>query len=193
MDSNYQLILRSIQKHVELSEQDEKCLCSFLHPLQVKNKELLLEEGKVADSTFFVNEGCLRSYNIDENGFEHILQFAPPGWWIADLYSVVSKRPGTLNIDALEHSKVLSLKRIDQERLFLELPKIERYFRIITENSLVSHRQRLIDNMSLSATERYDVFCKRYPELIHTLPQKQIAAYIGVTPEFFSKMKSKMK
>ena len=193
MDSNYHLILSSIQKHVSLTEDDEKCFCSFLHPIKVKNKEILLEEGQVADSTFFVNEGCLRSYNIDENGFEHILQFAPSGWWIADLYSVVSKRPGTLNIDALENSKVLSMKRVDQERLFIELPKIERYFRIITENSLVSHRQRLIDNMSLSAHERYEVFCKRYPELIHTLPQKQIAAYIGVTPEFFSKMKSKIK
>jgi CRP-like cAMP-binding protein len=193
MDSKYQLILNSIKKHVELTTVDEVCFCSFLNSLKVKNKQILLEEGKVAEATYFVNEGCLRSYNIDENGYEHILQFAPAGWWIADLYSVISKRPGTLNIDALEASHVFVMSRIDQEKLFIELPKIERYFRIITENSLVSHRQRLIDNLSLSAPERYEVFCKRYPELINTLPQKQIAAYIGVTPEFFSKMKSKMK
>lgn len=193
MTTNYRIILNSIKKHVLLNEEEEACFCSFFSQRKVKNKETLLKEGEIADATFFVNEGCLRSYNIDENGFEHILQFAPSGWWIADLYSVISKRPGTLNIDALENSIVLVMLRSDQERLFIELPKIERYFRIITENSLVSHRQRLIDNMSLSAPERYEVFCKRYPELIHTLPQKQIAAYIGVTPEFFSKMKSKIK
>jgi CRP-like cAMP-binding protein len=73
------------------------------------------------------------------------------------------------------------------EQLYHEIPKLERFFRILTENSLVAHQERLMDNLSLSAEERFDKFCKRYPDIIQRVPQKQIASYIGVTPEFFSK------
>jgi len=132
----------------------------------------------------------LRGYTVDENGFEHILQFAPPDWWIADMYSLITQKSGNLNIDAIEDSEVLLLAKKDQEKLFADVPKFERFFRIITENSLVSSRQRLLDNMSLTAMQRYEVFCHHYPTLIECLPQKLIASYIGVTPEFLSKVKA---
>ena len=101
-------------------------------------------------------------------------------------------QPGNFNIDALEDSEVLLLAQQDQEKLYRDIPKFERFFRIITEKSLVASRQRLLDNLSLNARQRYEQFCKRYPTLIHCLPQKQIAAYIGVTPEFLSKMKAEL-
>lgn len=106
------------------------------------------------------------------------------------MYSLLSQKPGQLNIDALEDTEVLLLPKSEQEKLYLENPKFERFFRIITENSLVSNRQRVIDGLSLSAEERYHGFCKRYPSLIERLPQKQVASYIGVTPEFLSKLKA---
>lgn len=105
------------------------------------------------------------------------------------MYSFISGRPGQLYIDALEHSELLLLSKSNQEKLYHDVPKFERFFRIIVENSLVAGRQRILDNMSLSATQRYDQFCQQYPTLIHRLPQKQIAAYIGVTPEFLSKLR----
>jgi len=140
-----------------------------------------------------VTSGCLRSYTVDKNGVEHVLSFAPPAWWIADMYSLISQKPGTLNIEALEDTETILLSKTDQEKLYIEIPKFERFFRILTENSLVANQQRIIDNMSLTAEDRYSIFCKRYPTLIDHLPQKQIASYIGVTPEFFSRMRSRMK
>ncbi len=98
--------------------------------------------------------------------------------------------PGTLNIDALDDTEVLLLAKKDQENLFADVPKFERFFRIITENSLITSRLRLMDNLSQSAQQRYVNFCNRYPDLIECLPQKQIAAYIGITPEFLSKMRA---
>jgi CRP-like cAMP-binding protein len=151
-----------------------------------------LHENEVCTTSAFVIKGCLRAYTIDANGFEHILQFAPAGWWVADMHSLISKQPGQLIIDALVDTEVLLLDRKDQEKLFSSIPKFERFFRIITENALVSSHQRLLDNMSLRAGERYSRFCKRYPSLIDYLPQKQVAAYIGVTPEFLSKMKAEL-
>jgi len=76
--------------------------------------------------------------------------------------------------------------------LYHSIPKLERFFRILTENSLVASQQRLMDNLSLSAEERFEKFTKKYPSLIQHVSQKQIASFIGVTPEFFSKMKARL-
>jgi CRP-like cAMP-binding protein len=165
---------------------------SLLVPKSIKRKQFLLREGEVCKHTAFVTTGCLRAYTIDRNGFEHILHFAPPGWWVADMYSLVSQQAGNLFIEAVEASEILLLSKSRQEQLYADIPKFERFFRILAENSLVTHRQRLLDNLSLPAQDRYAIFCKRYPTLIQCLPQKYIAAYIGVTPEFFSKMRKEL-
>ncbi len=182
-------ILENIAKHISLEAGEESHFLSLLTSQKIKRKQFWLREGEICKHSAFVVSGCLRAYNIDTNGFEHILQFAPPDWWVADMYSLLSQEAGNLFVDAIEDTEVLLLSKQKQEQLYVDIPKFERFFRIITENSLVASRQRLLDNLSLPAQDRYALFCKRYPTLIQCLPQKQIAAYIGVTPEFFSKMR----
>jgi CRP-like cAMP-binding protein len=184
------LILQNIAKHIQLSPTEKAHFSSLLTLKKLKKKQFLLQEGEICRHSAFVTSGCLRGYTVDTNGFEHILQFAPTDWWIADMYSLLTAQPGNLNIDAMEDSEVLLLAKKDQEQLYQDIPKFERFFRIITENSLVTNRQRLLDSLSLTAQQRYEAFCARYPTLINQLPQKQIAAYIGVTPEFLSKMRA---
>jgi CRP-like cAMP-binding protein len=186
----YDLILKNISKHISLSLEEESLFTSLLVSKKIKKKHFFLQENELCSYTAFVTFGCLRSYTIDKNGFEHVLSFAPIDWWITDLYSLISKKPAILNIDAVEDSEVLLLSKSDEDLLFKEVPKFERFFRIILENSLVAHQQRVLDNMSLSAQERYLIFCKKYPTLVNHLPQKQIASFLGVTPEFFSKMRT---
>ena len=181
-------LLRHITDSISLSNEEKNYFVSLLKIQKVKKKQVLLREGEIDKQGIFVTNGCLRSYAIDKNGFEHALQFAPPGWWIGDMRSYISERPGILNIDAIEDSELLLLSKDAVDRLFLKIPKLERLFRILTENSLATYQQRLIDNLSLPAIERYNNFCRLYPSLIELLPQKQIASYIGVTPEFLSKM-----
>lgn len=188
----HELICRNVSKHIDLTPAEEAHFSAMLIPHALRRKEFFLQEGEICKHSVFVVKGCLRGYTVDSNGFEHILQFAPPDWWIADMYSLLSGRPGNLNIDALEDSEVLLLAKKDQEQLYHDVPKFERFFRIITENALVTSRQRVLDNLSLSAQQRYEAFCQRYPTLINYLPQKQIASYIGVTPEFLSKMRSEL-
>lgn len=186
------LIIDSITRHIHLSTEEKVHFVSLLQPKVYKRRQFILEEGQICKYSFFVTKGCLRGFTVDQNEFEHVLNFAPAGWWIADMYSLLTQKPGILNIDPLEETEVLLLSKVKQEKLYLEIPQFERFFRIITENSLVAYQQRLIDNLSLTAEERYHNFCKRYPTLINTLPKKQIASYIGVTPEFFSRMQHRM-
>jgi len=186
------LIIDSISKHIQLSAEEKEHFLSLLQPKSYKRKQFLLQDGDVCKYSTFVIKGCLRGFTIDQNGFEHVLNFAPVGWWIADMYSLLTQKLGILNIESLEDTEVLLLSKSRQEKLYHDIPQFERFFRIITENSLVSYQQRLIDNLSLTAEERYHNFCRRYPTLINNLPKKQIASYIGVTPEFFSRMQHNM-
>lgn len=191
MEAN-DLILNNISGYIRLTKEEKAFFISLLKPMKLKRRQMLLKEGEICRYSSFVIQGCLRGYSVDENGFEHVLNFAPQNWWIADMYSLITQKPGVLNIEALEDTEILTLSKINQEELYINVPVFERFFRIITENSLVSYQQRLLDNLSLTAEERYHNFCKRYPTLINTLPSKQIASYVGVTPEFFSKLKHQM-
>ena len=186
------LLLSAIAKHISLIAEEQQQLIAVLSFKKVKKKQFLYQEGDISKQAIFVTEGCLRSYSIDKNGFEHILQFAPPGWWISDMRSMITQEPGTLYIDAVDDSEIILIQRNDLEKLYTAIPKLERFFRILAENSLATYQHRLIDNLSLSALERYGNFCKSYPSLIENLPQKQVAAYIGVTPEFLSTMLNKV-
>ena len=185
-------ILENISKIVTLTPQEQALFLSNVETKNYKAKTILLNAGEICKHSYFVNSGLLRSFNINDNIVEHVLQFACEGWWIGDMYSLLSQKPGNLFIEVMEDSEVVLLPKENQEKLYAEIPKLERFFRILTENSLVSNQERLMDNLSLTAEERFEKFCKKYPTLIHKLPQKHIASYIGVTPEFFSKMKSRL-
>lgn len=187
-----QSILQNIAKHVSLTTEEEILLLSKIETKQFKAKTILLSSGEIADCTYFVNSGILRSFNINDNIIEHVLHFACEGWWIGDMYSYISEKPGNLFIEVLEDAELVIISKENHQILYKEIPKLERFFRILAENSLVAHQERLMDNLSLSSEERFEKMCKKYPSLIQKVAQKHLASYIGVTPEFFSKMKARL-
>jgi len=186
------LLLQNISKHVSLTSEEEDIIFNAFDKASLKAKTIAIKPGDEAHFTYFVLKGILRSYTIDDNGTVHILSFATPGWWVADMYSYLTGKPAVLYVDVMEDCDVLILQRNDAERLFTEVPKLERFFRILTENNLIANQQRILDKMALTAEERYEKFLQKYPDIINCLPQKYIASFIGVTPEFFSKMKSNL-
>lgn len=186
------LILQNISKFVSLTPEEEALFLSNIKTKSFKAKTILLSAGEVSTCTYFVNSGILRSFTINDNIIEHVLHFACEGWWIGDMYSYISEQPGHLFIEVLEDAEVVIITKENHQKLYEEIPKLERFFRILAENSLVAHQERLMDNLSLTAEERFEKMCKKYPSLIHQVAQKHLASYIGVTPEFFSKMKSRL-
>ncbi|MHC5352577.1 Crp/Fnr family transcriptional regulator [Myroides sp. LJL115] len=186
------LLLKNIALHINLSEQEQQQVLSYFIKESYPSKTRLVEAEKQISSTYFVLSGILRNYYVDQQGNEHTLSFSSSGWWMADMYSFLSQSVSSSYIEVLEQSEVLILTRENQTALFENVPKMERYFRILLERSLIANSQRIIDNLSLTAQERYERFNKRYPTIKNCLAQKQIASYLGVTPEFFSKMKKNL-
>lgn len=186
------LILANISRHIDLDPKERDFFLGLLEPKQLKRKKVYLRQGAVCKHVAFVLDGALKSYKIDGDGKEHILNFAVRDWWIADLYSFFSQKPAILNIEAIDDAQVLLLSQKDQALLYEKIPKFERFFRIMVENALVASQQRLVDNMSLPAQERYLRFIKKYPSIPVLVPQHSIASYLGITPEFLSKIRSRL-
>lgn len=186
------LIIKNVARHITLDEKEKAFFLSVLEPKSLKRKTLYLKTGTVCKYSAFVLDGALKGFTVDREGKEHILSFATPGWWISDMYSLLSQKPAILNIEAIADAEVLTLSRDNQQLLYEKIPKFERFFRILVENSLVANQQRLIDNMSSTAEERYLRFIKKYPTIPSCVPQHNIASYLGITPEFLSKIRARL-
>ncbi len=182
------LLFQSFAKHITLTTEEETAIMSLLQSKKIKKKQFLLQEGDVNYSVKFVLAGLLRLYAIDKSGIEHVIQFAPAGWWITDMQSYLNQSPGSFFIDALEETEILEIRKEHMDELYVQIPKLERFFRILAENALAAQQQRMAATLTLTAKERYACFIDLYPGLGQQLPQKYVASYIGVTPEFFSKM-----
>lgn len=137
-------------------------------------------------------DGCLRMYFVDEKGTEHILQFATEDWWITDIGSFYGEKPSRLFVDALEASEILQIRKEDLIYLYVNYPKFDRYFRVLVENAFVKMQERVLQNISSTAAERYLSFLNDYPNLSNRISQVQIASFIGVTPEFLSKIRKNL-
>ncbi|OOV20486.1 Crp/Fnr family transcriptional regulator [Flavobacterium sp. LM4] len=160
------------------------------HSRLYRKKQYVLQEGDVCTKFNFVVRGCLRTYNVDKKGSIHILQFAVENNWINDLGSFHGMKPSKMNIDAIEDTVVLQINYEDLISLYKQSPIFDRIFRVLIENGYIHLQERLLQNISSTAEERYESFLSRFPHLINRISQVQIAAYLGVTPEFLSRLRN---
>ncbi|MDH3244556.1 MAG: Crp/Fnr family transcriptional regulator [Saprospiraceae bacterium] len=179
-------------KLLPLDEEEKSVVEEVFKRRKVKRRQFILQEGDFCRHNTFVIDGCFRMYMVDENGKEHNLQFAIENWWIGDIGSFHSEEPTHLYIEAIEHSVILQITKQDQLRLFVEHPKFNRIFRVMTENALVSAQRRILQNISSTAEERYLDFLERYPHFFNRISNVQIASYLGVTPEFLSTIRKRL-
>ena len=182
----FEPILHNIGKHIALEPDEAAFFTALLQYRDLPKKEHLLKEGQLCRTINYVESGALRAFHCSPDGRDSTIMFAIADWWITDMYCFVSEQPAMQNIVAIDDSCVWQLKKDDLERLYIKVPKFERFFRIIMQNSYIREQLRVLQNLSLSAEERYDIFLQKYPQLIPYLSQKQIASYLGVTPEFLS-------
>ena len=186
------ILKQNILNHITLSNKELENFCDLFHNKKVLKKHFLLREGEVCKFEGFVTKGLFRVYHIDNNGFEQVLYFAQENWWIADIDSFTNEKPSQLYIQAIEDSEVLLISKKDKEFAFNNIPKIEKLFRIMTQKTHIALQRRMIDNLSKTANQRYIDFIEKYPKLFQRLTNVQIAAYLGISHEFLSKIRRKI-
>ncbi len=182
-------IFHNIQKHISLSDSEKRHLLSLLVVKSVSRKELILKQGQLCSKIYFIESGSLRAYNINSDGKESTIMFAVRDWWITDMNCFVNQKPSMLSIEALEASNIIGLEHETIKSLYATIPKFERFFRILFQNAYIREQKRALNNISLTTEEKYWEFVKQYPQIAAKVTQKQIASYLGVTPEFLSAVK----
>jgi CRP-like cAMP-binding protein len=188
----FELLFEKFDEKVQLTEEEKKLSRSFFSPKKLRKKQYMLQEGDVCKNVAFVEKGMLRSYTISDKGGEHIIQFAFEGWWIGDHYSFLTGEPSVYSIDALEDSELLLLSGQAEEEMMRKIPKLERYFRLLLQNSLISLQSRLAGSLSKSAEERYSELVGSCPTIPQRVPQHMMASFLGITPETLSRIRKQI-
>ena len=189
---NIQPLIEHFANYLPLDPEEIEDVKNRFHQKNVRKRQLILQEGDVCKHYTFVVEGCFKMYKVDERGREHNLQFAVENNWIADIGSFHSEKPSELSIEALEQSVILQIKKPDLLYLYTNYPKFDRNFRVLIEDAFVDLQKRVLQNISSTAEERYLDFLENFPELFNRISNVQIASYIGVTPEFLSKVRKEI-
>lgn len=187
----FERINQNVLRKIHLTDAELAHFNTFLRPKTLRKKAFLQHAGEVTQSVSFVSKGILRSYSIDQKGEEHIMQFAPEEWWVSDIYSGLTGKPSQLFIDAIENSEILILGHDYQEKLFVEIPAFERYFRLLAQNRFLALQERISNALNETAEQKYRHFLEKYPTLPQRVPQHQIASYLGIQPETLSRLRRK--
>lgn len=190
--AKFQKINQYVCQCVRFSEQELAIFNQLLQHKQVRKKTFLLQENEVCNFEAYVLQGCIRTYYIDDKGQEVILTFAIEDWWVSDIASFHEQQPSQMYIEALEDCELLTLNPQSKEQLLMEAPRFERVFRLMVQRHLSSYQKRLYSNIAQAAQQRYLSFLQKYPDLPLRVPQRMIASYLGISPEFLSKIRSKM-
>lgn len=187
----FEAIITHINKHVSLTPAEEEMLTASLVIRDVKKKEHLLREGEICTENYFIIKGCFRMYINTVKGVEQVIQFGIENWWITDYAGFKSGLPSGFYVQAVENSQVVVLSKKVEEELFLKIPKLERYFRIIAEKAYSAQLMRIHYIFNLTGEEQYNLMNSRFPEFVQRVPQYMLASFLGITPEFLSKLRAK--
>lgn len=185
----FEVLFNHIQEKVSLTYIDQEKIKTFFVPKKLRKRQYLLQEGDVCKNMAFVAKGLLRIYNVDDKGGEHMNVFGWEGWWLSDFNSFLSGVPAVFNIDAIEDSELLMISRANYEALTLTVPIMDRYLRILFQNSIITKDRRLMSSTTHSAEERYLLLAESNPQILERIPQNMIASYLGLAPETISRIK----
>ena len=189
---NFNPLLAYIKKFISLTKEEEAILISKINYRKYLKGQYIVQQGDICKYECFIVKGCTKTFYMDDKGVEHIIMFAIEDWWTSDMGSFITQTPADFSVQCLENTELIQISYEESEALYQQIPKLERFFRLIIERAFVASQKRIIRNFSMTAKERYVIFSETYPKLNQRIPQYMIASYLGITKEFLSKIKSQL-
>lgn len=184
--------LEYLKQVIRLTDDEESAIASKLKFRNYLKGQYILQGGDTSRYQTFILSGKVRTFYLDDNGNEHVISFGIENWWVGDICSFNTQSPADFHVQCLENTKVVQISYDDLEQLYIKVPKLERFFRLIVQNAYGKSQKRIVRNYSLSASERYLLFCEEYPEIAQRVPQYMIASYLGITKEFLSTIRKQL-
>jgi len=187
-----QNLINKIKKSTSLSLEAENYIYSIARERTVSKGEVLIREGQTVNKTFFTTDGCLRSFCIDKEGKEHTLQFAIRDWWISDFMAIYNDEPASLTVDCITDSVVVEFNAQKLNSIYSRFSEFEAFQRKNLERHVVSLHKRILNQLQLTALERYNLFLKQYPNIEQHVPNYHIASYLGITQQSLSRLRAEI-
>ncbi|MCA0132057.1 Crp/Fnr family transcriptional regulator [Winogradskyella alexanderae] len=181
--------IKEIFKDLEFTENEIEIITTVFHKVEVKKGTILLKPGDSVKEHYYILEGCLRAFHIDDHGKEHTVQFGIKDWWISDYTAFFSGSNSIMTIEVIQDAILYRISKDDKEYLYAKISKIEHFFRIKLEKAFAAFQRRILRNLSQNATERYLNFVKTYPNIEKSVKNYHIASYLGVTTESLSRIR----
>ncbi len=185
-------LIKYIKKHIDLTEQEIATLSEQVVVRNYLKGQFIVQQGEICKVESFIISGCAKTFFIDSEGNEHVATFAIENWWTADLGSFITQQAADYNVQCLENTTVAQFSHERLQNLYQQIPKLERFFRIIIQNAFVASQKRVVNNFSFTAKERYLIFREQYPDIEQRVPQYLIASYLGISKQFLSKIKAEL-
>lgn len=186
-------LLSHINCYVTLSQEEVDILTRNLFSIKIDKNQNLFEAGEICDCNYFVSKGCLRMYFTKENGVEHTTQFAIENWWIADYLSLLNRSESPFTLESIEPSEVIAIQSRTADFLTTEIPKLNTYFNVITQRAYAAAQMRIKFLQEYSGEELFSHFTSLFPEFLQRVPQYMMASYLGFSPEYYSRLRKKIK
>jgi len=187
-----QRIKKSIEPIISLNDEELSAFSKAFEYKSIGKNEFFLKEGQVCNYIGLLTSGVLIYVKTMENGDEVTTDFAFPGDWANSVISRLTNSPSILSIKAIEDSEVLIIKQEDLNQLYLQIPKIERIGRILTEQAFIVFVEQTIEFQTLTAKERYENLLKKYPEIFQKVQLYHIANYLGIAPKSLSRIRKEL-
>ncbi|MBC7887955.1 MAG: Crp/Fnr family transcriptional regulator [Ferruginibacter sp.] len=188
----HEVFFKKLNEAISLTGEEEAIFRTYLLPKKLRKKQYILQEGDVCKYSIFVEKGLLRSYTISDKGNDQIVQFAPEGWWISDMYSFITGEPARYNIDALEDAELVLISNPGMEELRKQVPKFLEFSFLQMRNAYIAFERRLSYMVNLTTEEKYTKLVQTSPDIVQRVPQHMIASYLGLTPETLSRARKQM-
>ena len=182
-------LINKIKSSITLSSEAEEYLFSISKVKTIPKGEILIRQGQAVNKTYFVTDGCLRSYCLDKNGKEHTLQFAIKDWWISDFIAIYNNELATLTVECITDSTIIEFNAKELDGIHALFPEFEAFQRKNLERHVVSLHKRILNQLQLTAPERYDLFLNQYPDIEQYIPNYHIASCLGITQQSLSRIR----
>ncbi len=189
-NSAFEFFKTYINSKVTISDSDFEKIREVGKIKKLRKKQYLLQEGDLWQHYAFVCSGCLRTYTVDEKSAEHIIKFSIENWWAGDREALLNATPSKYNIDALEESILILIKREDMDNLFIAIPEFLSMINNLINRTYIAAQNRVNDAMTFSTEERYNLFIQKFPDIFNRVPLHMIASYLGVSAERLSRIRS---
>lgn len=184
-------ILNNVARYITLTDEEKAYYTSLLKVKKVKKKQYIVQPDFVCNHRTYIAKGAMRSYLIDGNGQDHTVAIGIDDWWIADFASYIYREPATLFVEALEESILIQISYEDEQELLKNLPKFAMFYLNLVQFGFANLQRRILSDISLNATQRYENFLLKYPAMAARIPQYALASYLGVSHELLSKIRNK--